>query len=225
MGLGPWEAGSRVRFLAAFRAWQVGVSTVPAHRAAPEKTRCGHDQLPRGWEAGGAERSRNRGARSPAGRTTAAAKAASGPQGAAEPRSGSGTWGTFPGESGVALSSPAPTNWCRDARAWFPPPSGSRAPGSLSGRRILGKAADPPPPTPQTPEERASQSARSEGAWRSQTLGARSIPSRLPLTGTQQKAVQEPPSFPFPQALGSAVSAGHSPGLQGTSQLQACVTL
>lgn len=214
-----------MRFLAAFRAWQVGVSTVPAHRAAPEKTRCGHDQLPRGWEAGGAERSRNRGARSPAGRTTAAAKAASGPQGAAEPRSGSGTWGTFPGESGVALSSPAPTNWCRDARAWFPPPSGSRAPGSLSGRRILGKAADPPPPTPQTPEERASQSARSEGAWRSQTLGARSIPSRLPLTGTQQKAVQEPPSFPFPQALGSAVSAGHSPGLQGTSQLQACVTL
>ena len=225
MGLGPWESGSRVRFLAAFRAWQVGVSTVPAHRAAPKKTRCGHDQLPRGWEAGGAERSRNRGARSPAGRTTAAAKAASGPQGAAEPRSGSGTWGTFPGESGVALSSPAPTNWCRDARAWFPPPSGSRAPGSLSGRRILGKAADPPPPTPQTPEERASQSARSEGAWRSQTLGARSIPSRLPLTGTQQKAVQEPPSFPFPQALGSAVSAGHSPGLQGTSQLQACVTL
>lgn len=88
-----------------------------------------------------------------------------------------------------------------------------------------GKGGRPPPPTPQTPEERASQSARSEGAWRSQTLGARSIPSRLPLTGTQQKAVQEPPSFPFPQALGSAVSAGHSPGLQGTSQLQACVTL
>lgn len=58
-------------------------------------TRCGNDQLPRGWEAGGAERSRNRGARSPAGRTTAAAKAASGPQGAAEPRSGRNL-GNFP---------------------------------------------------------------------------------------------------------------------------------
>lgn len=224
MGLGPWESGSRVRFLAAFRAWQVGVSTVPAHRAAPEMTRCGNDQLPRGWEAGGAERSRNRGARSPAGRTTAAAKAASGPQGAAEPRSGRNL-GNFPW--GIRSRSQL-TSACElvqgcacvvSSALWLP-----RA-WELKRSADPGKGGRPPPPTPQTPEERASQSARSEGAWRSQTLGARSIPSRLPLTGTQQKAVQEPPSFPFPQALGSAVSAGHSPGLQGTSQLQACVTL
>lgn len=190
-----------MRFLAAFRAWQVGVSTVPAHRAAPEKTRCGHDQLPRGWEAGGAERSRNRGARSPAGRTTAAAKAASGPQGAAEPRSGSGTWGTFPGESGVALSSPAPTNWCRDARAWFPPPSGSRAPGSLSGRRILGKAADPPP---------HSTNPRREG------FAIRAERGGLEITDARRQVNPKPSALDWDAAKGGAGAAelSFSPGFR-----------
>ena len=38
------------------------------------------------------------------------------------------TLGTIPGGSGFSFGSPVPENWCRDARAFFPQPSGSRTP-------------------------------------------------------------------------------------------------